>query len=138
LTGVWLSGAVFSITAVGLLVSPFSSGLLTIIILEMVFLFSGVALLVGERLERLWVMMALVPFGVLATIASTAHAFADPDRGYCFFVLVKLGFPLPWTFRYDPNGLVCPLPSEVRLSYPGPSSNVFFSPSIWSSMSRLD
>jgi hypothetical protein len=69
-------------------------------------LLASIVVAVGYRFERLWVPLAMVFFGLLATVVSSAHSVvfdpSNPGLTYpCCVTRVNRGFPLPWSFTYE-------------------------------------
>ncbi len=106
LTGVGLSGTVLAITIFALAESPVSYEPDTNITLGIMVLLAGITLSVAARLERPWVPIVMIPFGVLATGVSTAyHVIVNPGLVVgCSIARVGMGFPLPWGFTFNLAG----------------------------------
>jgi hypothetical protein len=89
---------VLLISAIALAESASSLDLNPIVILGIIGLLAGIAFSVEARLERLRVPIAMVPFGILATLSSDNYSVASNPRqfGECSVVHFSRGFPLPW------------------------------------------
>lgn len=80
--------------------------------LLMIGLIAGIAFTVMVGLERVWVPALVVPFGILATIASTVYRVAEvPGQvSMCGPVQTNIGFPLQYNFTYESIGSRCIVP----------------------------
>jgi hypothetical protein len=78
----------------------------------MIGLIAGIAFTVVVGLERVWVPALMVPFRILATIASAVYRIAEvPGQVYmCAFARINVGFPLQYNFTYDSIGSRCIVP----------------------------
>jgi hypothetical protein len=97
-----------------------------IVTLGIMVLLAGIVFSVAARLERFWVPIIMIPFGVLATGVSTAyHVVVNPGLVIgCSIARVGMGFPLPWGFTYHPAGdgrCIVPLVQLYSLLTPGPN-----------------
>jgi hypothetical protein len=111
----YLSGLALAITTVALVSTPSFRLLPDLgISLAIIGLVAGIAFTVPARLERAWVPIVMIPFGILATVASFSYSVTAPavQFGQCGFQSIGRGFPLAWNFSYSMFGLRCP----VRLS----------------------
>jgi hypothetical protein len=76
-------------------------------------LLAGIGFVVVARLEKPWVFIVTVPFGVLATLASALYHHIDvPLQSACAFGRVNIGFPIPYryTYMYTSTGPGCIVP----------------------------
>jgi hypothetical protein len=106
LTGACFTGTVIAITGIAFAESPGSYEPDMIITPGIMVLLAGITLSVAARLERLWVPIVMIPFGILATAASTAyHVVVNPGQVVgCSIARVGTGYPLPWSFTYNLAG----------------------------------
>jgi hypothetical protein len=113
LMGGYLSAMVLAVTVIALANPPFSIEPDATISLAVIALLAGIGFVVVARLERLWVSIVAVPFGVLATLASALYHHIDvPLQSACAFGRVNIGFPLPYryAFIYTSTGPGCIVP----------------------------
>lgn len=106
LTSSYLALGVLAITAIALGEFPLSSESDRIITMGITLLLASIVVAVGNRFEQLWVPLAMVFFGLLATGVSSAHSVVfDPSNPVltypCCVTRVNRGFPLPWSFTYE-------------------------------------
>jgi hypothetical protein len=92
---------VLAVTVIALANPPFSIEPDATISVAVIALFAGIGFVVVARLERAWVSIVAVPFGVLAALASALYHHADvPLQSACAFGRVNFGFPLPYRYAY--------------------------------------
>jgi hypothetical protein len=109
LTGVYLSGLTFTVTAIAVTdATRFHFVPDPRVSLATIGLVAGIAFAVVARLERGWVLTAMVPLGILATLASALYsASITSGQGGCAYTYVNKGFPLAWSSTYDLLGSPC-------------------------------
>jgi len=109
LTGVYLSGLTLAVTAIAVTdATRFHFVPDPSVSLATIGLVAGIAFAVAARLERGWVLTAMVPLGILATLASALYsASITSGQGACAYTYVNKGFPLAWSSTYDLLGSPC-------------------------------